>query len=287
MCPQTNGSLAKKYSVMLDKKKYIITFILTSAIFATAFYASTFFSNKRIEAVKQIQDNISIDILSSETQFDLLKEASCVNLDSSILAPEISELGDKLSSAESDRGSNDLDILYLKKYYSLLQIKDYILSKKLAEKCATKKPVFIIYFYSNSGDCSECTKEGYVLTFLKEKYSDLRVYSFDYDLPMSAIDSMKTIYKIPKNLPAIVIEDKTYIGYKSLEDLEKLLPKRLTQTTSKIIKVINKSTVKEAPAVTEKAPGSVIEKVLSIIDISSDSSTTTDATTTNATTTNN
>lgn len=221
---------------MIDKKKYIITFILTSAIFATAFYASTFFSNKRVETVKQIQDNISIDILSSETQFNLLKEVSCANLDSSILAPEISELGDKLSRAEADRGANDADILYLKKYYSLLQIKDYILSKKLTEKCATKKPVFIIYFYSNSGNCPECTKEGYVLTFLKEKYPDLRVYAFDYDLPMSAIDSMKTIYKIPKALPAIVIEDKTYTGYKSIEDLEKLLPKRLTDTTSKVVK---------------------------------------------------
>lgn len=230
---------------MIDKKKYIITFILTSAIFATAFYASTFFSNKRVETVKQIQDNISIDILSSETQFDLLKEVSCANLDDSILAPEISELGDKLSRAEADRGANDSYIVYLKKYYSLLQIKDYILSKKLTEKCATKKPVFIIYFYSKTGDCSECAKEGYVLTFLKEKYPDLRVYSFDYDLQMSPIDSMKTIYKIPKKLPAIVVEDKLYTGYKSLEDLEKLLPKRLTVTAPKVIKKV--VPVKEVP----------------------------------------
>lgn len=256
---------------MLDKKKYILTFILTSAIFATAFYASTFFSNKRVETVKQIQDNISIDILSSETQFDLLKEVSCANLDSSILAPEISELGDKLSRAEADRGANDSDILYLKKYYSLLQIKDYILSKKLTEKCATKKPVFIIYFYSNSGNCSECSKEGYVLTFLKEKYPDLRVYAFDYDLPMSAIDSMKKIYKIPNTLPAIVIEDKTYTGYKSLEDLEKLLPKRLTATTT-IIKVIKKPVV-------------VKENSTSTSDIST--TTVNTSSTTSATTSNN
>ena len=219
-------------TTMIDTKKYIITFVLTGAIFATAFFASSFFNNKRVETVKEIQDNISIDILSSETQFDLLKELPCANLDVSILSPELSELGNKLSRTETNRGGNDAGITSLKKSYSLLQIKDYILSKKLSEKCASKKPVFIIYFYSNKGDCSECVKEGYVLTFLKEKYADLRVYSFDYNLDLSAITSMKKIYKIPSGLPALVIEDKTYTGYKSVEELEKLLPERLLETAT-------------------------------------------------------
>lgn len=232
---------------MIDTKKYIFTFIVTSAIFVTAFLASTLFSNKRVENVKSIQDNIAIDILSSETQFDLLKEVPCSNVSDSILSAELSVLGDKLSHTENDRGATDSDVLYLKKYYSLLQIKDYLLSKKLVEKCgATKKPVFIIYFYSNKGDCEECEKEGYVLTRLKEKYPELRVYSFDYNVSLSAVDSMKTIYRIRNDLPALVIADQTYTGFKSLEDLEGLLPDTLkvasttatstTSTSSKKVK---------------------------------------------------
>jgi hypothetical protein len=218
---------------MIDAKKYIFTFLITSAIFTTAFFASTYFSNKRVADVKQIQDNIAIDILSSETQFDLLKEVSCSNVSDSMLSPELSVLGDKLSHTENERGSTDDDIVYLKKYYSLLQVKDYVLSKKLAEKCgATKKPVFIIYFYSNKGDCPECEKEGYVLTRLKEKYPELRVYSFDFNLELSAIESMKAIYKIKSSLPALVIEDKTYTGFKTVEDLEKLLPDTLKEAPS-------------------------------------------------------
>lgn len=228
---------------MIDTKKYIITFVLTGAIFATAFFASSFFNNKRVETVKEIQDNISMDILSSETQFDLLKELPCANLDVSILSPELSELGNKLSRTESNRGDNDAEITALKKSYSLLQIKDYLLSKKLSEKCASKKPVFIIYFYSNKGDCPECIKEGYALTFLKEKYSDLRIYSFDYNLDLSAIDSMKKIYKITSGLPALVIEDKTYTGYKSVEELEKLLPERLLESATSTA-TTTKTTVK-------------------------------------------
>jgi hypothetical protein len=218
---------------MIDKTKYIFTFVITASIFATAFFASTFFSGKRVENVKSIQDNIAIDILSSETQFDLLKEVPCANVDGSMLSLELSTLGDKLSHTETERGADDAEIVYLKKYYSLLQIKDYLLSKKLVEKCgAAKKPVFIIYFYSNVGDCPECQKTGYVLTRLKEMYPDLRVYSFDYNLDLAAVNSLKTIYRIKPPLPALVIEDKTYSGYKSLEELNALLPDTLKLATT-------------------------------------------------------
>lgn len=215
---------------MIDTKKYVFTFLITLAIFATAFFASSYFSSKRVETIKQIQDNIAIDILSSETQFDLLKEVSCSNVSDSVLSQELSELGEKLSHAEGERGTDDSDIIYLKKYYSLLEIKDYVLSKQLAAKCGVaKKPVFIIYFYSNKGDCPDCEKEGYVLTYLKEKYPELRVYSFDYNLGLSAIETMKKIYRIPSALPALVIEDKTYTGFKTAEELEALLPNTLKE----------------------------------------------------------
>ncbi len=228
-----SSSLTSGSTIMIDGKKYIFTFVLTAALFATAFFASSFFSEKRVESVKEIQDNIAIDILSSETQFDLLKEVSCSNVSDSMLSPQLSEIGDKLSHTESERGSNDPDVIYLKKYYSLLEIKDYLLSKKLIEKCGSaKKPVFIIYFYSNKGDCPDCEKEGYVLTRLKEKYPELRVYSFDYNLDLSAVASMKQIYKITSSLPALVIEDKTYIGFKTVEELELLLPDTLKAATS-------------------------------------------------------
>ncbi len=231
---------------MIDSNKYIFTFVMTAAIFATAIFTSTFLSDKRIENVKSIQDNIAIDILSSETQFSLLGEVPCANLSDSSLSPELNALGDKLSHTESERGSNDPDVVYLKKYYSLLQVKDYLLSKKLVEKCgAAKKPVFIIYFYSNKGDCADCEREGFVLTRLKELYPDLRVYSFDYNLDLAALDSMKTIYRIKSSLPALVIADKTYIGFKSIEELEALLPNTLkTATTTSAVKAATTSVAK-------------------------------------------
>jgi hypothetical protein len=65
-------------------------------------------------------------------------------------------------------------------------------------------------------------------------YPDLRVYSFDYNLGLAALDSMKTIYRIKSSLPALVIEDTTYTGFKSIEELSTLLPDTLKQATTTI-----------------------------------------------------
>lgn len=209
---------------MIDTKKYIAAFLITLAIFASGFFASTFFNGKKVENIKEIQDSIAIDILSNETQFDLLKEVSCSNINYTPLSKELSELGDKITFTEGSTGVDKDSSLSLKKYYALLQIKDYLLSKKLGEKCATKKPAFILYFYSTQEKCDDCTKTGYVLSELKRKYPDLRIYSFDNDMELSAVKTTKQVFKVTNKLPALVIEDVTYTGYKTMEEIESILP---------------------------------------------------------------
>ena len=94
--------------------------------------------------------------------------------------------------------------------------------KRITERCG-QKSIFILYFYKND-NCNDCTRQGYVLTSLREKYPNLRVYSFDYNLDVSAIRAMVSIYKVKDNLPAIVINGKVYNGFKTLEQIEKTFP---------------------------------------------------------------
>ncbi len=212
----------------IDTKKYIFSFIITVAIFATAFLLSDYTNEKRMKEVRNIESNIAIDILSLETQFDLFEEVSCEVINNSILSQEINSLARRLSFMEVSRGANDEEVERLKKYYSLLQIKDYLLMKKIGEKCE-KEPVFILYLYSNIGDCNDCEKEGYVLTYLRKEYPNLRVYAFDYHLDLAAIKSLASIYNIENRLPAMVINDDLYYGFKSKEEVEELLPESMKE----------------------------------------------------------
>jgi len=203
-----------------DWKKYLIVFFITIFLFVTAIYLSNYFGDKKVNQLKSIQDKIAIDILSSETQFSLLSELSCKNISDSVLSGELRELGQKLEWGQNNIVGTTEELSYLKKYYSLLQIKDYLLMKRVSTRCGVKS-AFILYFYTTAENCSECEKEGIVLSSLRDKYPELRVYSFDYSTDLSAVKSMLDIYKIEDTkLPALVIEDDVLTGFRPIEELE-------------------------------------------------------------------
>ena len=210
-------------------KKYIYAFIITLVIFMTAMYLSDYFNSKKIDILKADENKISIDILASETQFALLGEASCKDIDKSTLTEELGQLGDKLNYLESQSGENSDEFITMKKYYSVLEIKDYLLTKKLAPKCKDA-PVSILYFYTN--DCLECTKIGYALTQLHDKYSLLKIYSFDYNLDLPIIKTLADVYNIGTTTPAVVIDGKLTPILKNIDDIDKLLPKRIKTIAS-------------------------------------------------------
>lgn len=203
----------------IDWKKYVIVLLITTGLFFTAIYLSNYFGDKKINQLKTIQDQIAIDILSSETQFSLLSELSCKNISDSVFSKELAELGNKLEWSQDNLGDSG-EVSYLKKYYSLLQIKDYLLAKRISERCGIKS-AFILYFYTTAENCSLCKEEGMVLSALRVKYPELRVYSFDYSTDLSAVTSMLQIYKIKDTvLPAMVIDGEVLTGFYDLESLE-------------------------------------------------------------------
>ncbi|MSR78652.1 MAG: hypothetical protein EXS59_00695 [Candidatus Taylorbacteria bacterium] len=205
---------------MNDLKKYLYAFLITSAIFGTALYLGNFFSNKKIDSLKSTENKIALDILSSETQYALLGELSCPDARGTALSQELNMLGEKLDFGEERFGTDNDDFLTLKKHYSLLEIKDYLLMKKL--RSCPKPPITILYFYTN--DCSDCDRTGYVLTRLRNDYPELRVYSFDHNLDLSALRTLESIYEIKDTFPVLVIKNKPYSGFKTIEEMKKLLP---------------------------------------------------------------
>jgi len=94
------------------------------------------------------------------------------------------------------------------------------LTKKISERCGVKS-AFILYFYTTAENCSECEKQGLVLSALRDKYEELKVYSFDFSTDLSAVKSMLEIYKIKDTvLPALVVDDETLTGFQDIDSLE-------------------------------------------------------------------
>lgn len=220
-----------------SSRKYILVFFITLGIFAIIFLFSDYLYNQRLGQVKTIEDTINRNILESEIQYALLADASCDTdgNNNPVLINEINNLTKRLAYMEDQRGAEDAEVNSLKKYYSLLQAKDYLLLRERAKQC-DDKPLSIIYFYSNAGNCDDCKKMGYVLTSMREDYDKLHVYAFDYNLGLSVIETLKTIYKLEDRFPVLIINRKPYYGFKAREEIENLIPElssmKATSTTA-------------------------------------------------------
>jgi len=203
----------------------MLVFFITLGIFALVFLFSDFLYRTRITQVKNIEDNINRNILESEIQYSLLADASCETSTGSntLLIDEINTLAKRLSLMEDQRGTNDPEVISLKKYYSLLQVKDYLLIRERAKQCG-EKPLTILYFYSNQGNCDDCKKIGLVLSKMREDYDNLHVYAFDYNLGLSVIETLKSIYSLENKFPVIVVNRHPYYGFKTREEIESLIP---------------------------------------------------------------
>jgi hypothetical protein len=211
-----------------------LAFVITATIFAIAFFIAGRVDQNRVADVRAMQDAIAIDLLSTETQFELLGNLDCELLgEHPVLSEQLSALAERLSYTENNLGDENEQVIQLKKQYSLLQIKDYLLMQEISRKCG-EKPVFVLYFYSNEGDCEDCSRAGEVLTYLREVYPGLRVYSFDYHLELSALQTLINIRKVQGDrLPAFIINNRpTIYGFKNLEEMETLIPELATLATS-------------------------------------------------------
>ncbi len=204
-------------------RKYIYAFIISLLILLLGVYIVGTLTENKIEKVRSLETGIAINILSLETQFALLQEVSCKDISQYILSDELDALAQKLQFMEKNLQADDPELLRLKKYYSLLEIKDFILMRKIKAKCGQDLH-YILYFYSNNKKCKKCSLQGTALTKLLQERSNLRVYNFDFDMELSATETLKKIFNIKEPLPALVIDGQTFNKYLDLDTLQDLIP---------------------------------------------------------------
>lgn len=220
-------------TMSLATRNALLALAITVIIIGTIIGTINYLDQQRLAELDAIQNQLAVDTLSLETQFSLLEEAPCEDLASGTeLSQEVSDLGDRLSRSEERLGSTNPEVLQLKKQYTLLQIRDYLLTKKLGETCELDSTT-VLYFYSNApGACTDCDRASYALSYMRQTYPQLRVYSFDYDLDLGALRTLIAVEKVERRFPAFVIEGKRSYGFTELDDFQKLFPKALLDTAS-------------------------------------------------------
>src|ERR1700690_3911755 len=150
----------------LVARNILIALCITAGIGASVIYAVNYLNSLRVQDLDAIQEKLSVDTLSLETQISLLESAPCSIVGSGTdLTSELDDLGERLSYTENQLGSSDPQVILLKKQYSLLEIRDYLVTQEFAHSCNTKQ-VTVLYFYSNN-NCADCDRAGYALSYVQ------------------------------------------------------------------------------------------------------------------------
>jgi hypothetical protein len=217
----------------LFTRNALIALLITIALTGTVLFAVNYLNQQRLEELQNIEDQLATDTLSIETQFALLAEAPCEDLASGTgLSQEVGGIGDRLAFAEERLGAKDPEVVRLKERYTLLQIRDYLLTKRIERTCGSDK-IIALYFYSNvPGECADCDRAGYALSYLRQTYPALKVYSFDYHLDLAALRTLISVERVEPTFPAFVIESKNHYGFTTLEEFEEAFPEELFESAT-------------------------------------------------------
>ena len=203
----------------INRTRFFLAFIFTIAIFLIGTWFGQNMLKSKFSEIEEMQNDFRTDMVTIENEYMLLAQNPCFLLNSSKFASELYLMGERLEFMEESYGKYNKDVLKLKEYYSLLEMRCWLFLKEIKEKCNYDIKT-ILYFYSNRA-CNRCAEQGYILTFLRNSHPELNIYSFDVDIDNSALDILKESYGVSsETLPFIVLENKTFSGFVSAEKLQ-------------------------------------------------------------------
>jgi len=204
-----------------DKNRYVVVFVITTVIFVLGLLLGNYFSNTKLSKIDEMQQDLKTHTLAIELQYMIFEDDPCDEINFTPLTDELYELGQRLDFMENSLGNDNKNVLELKAYYSLLEIRQWLFLKADNKKCNMTRPL-VLFFYSNEGDCPKCEEQGFILSYLRKKYPEIRVYSFDINIENEALGAMKKKYAVDQ-VPTIIIDEEKFIGFFSTTELESML----------------------------------------------------------------
>ena len=137
------------------------------------------------------------------------------------LMSDISELEERLITLERTGKIMNPEYIELKKDYSAFQIKYWLFAESIRKSCPinNKTIATVLFFYSKN--CQPCERQGFVLSYLKGKYPNVMVYSFDVGLDYNLIDNLEIVFNVTETPTLVMNGEEKLVGLKSFEELSK------------------------------------------------------------------
>jgi len=125
-----------------------------------------------------------------------------------------------IDDLERKMGKNDKNVLFRKKFYTLIELEHLEFIKSLNKECDSGINT-ILFFYSNAqNDLSKSEELGKLLSSVYARNENMIIYSFDINLDSELIDNLKNLYEIEKASTIIVNEEFLIVNPETPSEIE-------------------------------------------------------------------
>lgn len=221
--------------------KAFTVLLLTIIVFSAGIMIGNHNTAKKYTEVLDMSEQLSLRTQSAEVEYAILENNICAEDENLFLTDDLIELATRLDYMENQLGWDNPRIQQLKEQYFIVEAKHWLLSEKRLETCLdeprTMNNTIILYFYSNQGDCQKCAEQGSVLSYLRNDYQGMKIYSFDINSDTPAVSTIKGLYGlIGAEMPTLVINNEVLQGFSNANEVVNFVEK---QTSSQQLVVEN------------------------------------------------
>ncbi len=206
-------------------RAYVMAAMLSILFFVigvvTGLYVTEYSSENTAQQVNNLKarvENAQLEYIYLSTMGDKI---SCSSLSQLIESDtnELGAIGGELVALDR-KGEKASGFYDLKRDYTLLSVRAWILNSYMSKKCLTYENS-IMYFYSIP--CNDCIRQGYILDDIRSNdIKDLRVFVLDYGYNESIITTLRRVYNVTQT-PSLVIGNRTYTGFQDRDALIRIL----------------------------------------------------------------
>jgi len=206
----------------MKKQVLFTTILLVIVVFSIGVLLGNQWKSAGADEISKVLRQSELDAESFLVEQELFEsfETNCPLAEKRLgsLSEELWKLGKVLGASDAKEKLGAEDYGFLKRKYHLMQIRTYVLDKKLQTDCGSQTNVILFYF--KQGD-NASEQQGKILDGLVGKYK-MHVFAIEYKYS-TELQFIEDYYEI-KNAPTLVVNfDHVMPGLVTKEQLTPLL----------------------------------------------------------------
>ena len=207
-----------------SKKRYLWSFIIGTVIFILVFTFTHMVAYLQFQRVANLQDPTSYQIFQSKLQYTLFGEDICAENTYTKISQDLNFQGQIIGDLESKLGKDNSNVLFRKKFYTLIQLEHFEFVKMINQEC-NKEINSILFFYSNKkADLENSERLGNILGPIYQRNKDnLVLYSLDLNLDSEIMKNLKEKYNVGDESVVIVNEDQRFTKINHVNEIEQYI----------------------------------------------------------------